>query len=115
YSLFTDFSTAYGESPYRIFWFSAVYILWFAVMYGFIGIAGAGEDIKAFSVSQSAGENMAVLFHAFYYSMVTFTTVGYGDLTTVGIGKAVAMMEAYSGPFLVSLFVITIYKRYMER
>ncbi|MEE8483187.1 MAG: ion channel [Nitrospinota bacterium] len=41
--------------------------------------------------------------------------LGYGDYTPVGIGKLFAFSEAYFGAFLIALFVITVYKKYMER
>jgi len=40
-----------------------------------------------------------------YFSVVTFTTVGYGDITPVGFGKVIAMLLASSGLILTALFV----------
>ena len=116
YSLAWDLTTAYGESPHRIFVFSAAYICIFSILYSIIGVKEIVKgDIYQFSSGNSAIENLNAFGHALYYSMATFTTVGCNDLTMVGIGKAFAMMEAYSGPFLTALFVITVYKRFMER
>ncbi|RUM08308.1 potassium channel family protein [Rhizobium chutanense] len=47
----------------------------------------------------------AGLQDALYYSVVTFTTVGYGDLSPVGLGRYVAMALAASGLFLSALLI----------
>ncbi|MEX0350956.1 MAG: ion channel [Paracoccaceae bacterium] len=40
-----------------------------------------------------------------YFSYVTFTTVGYGDLQPIGLCRAVAVAEAIMGYVLLGLFV----------
>lgn len=50
-----------------------------------------------------------------YFSYVTFTTVGYGDLSPVGLCRGLAAAEAVAGYILLGLFVasaVTIYSRY---
>jgi hypothetical protein len=51
---------------------------------------------------------------AFYFSVVTFTTVGYGDLIPVGVNKIVAMIEAFCGIFIMPLFVIGLSRKYLR-
>ena len=50
-----------------------------------------------------------------YFCLIIFTTTGYGDYTTIGLEKMFATIEAYMGAFLMSLFVIAVYKNMMER
>jgi hypothetical protein len=45
---------------------------------------------------------------------VTFTTVGYGDITPVGIARLVAALEAFAGAFLMALFVAVFGKKMMR-
>ena len=42
---------------------------------------------------------------ALYFSIITFSSLGYGDIAPVGLGKLVAALEVLSGLMLVALFV----------
>ena len=45
-------------------------------------------------------------FESYYYSFVTLTTLGYGDITPVArYGKILAIMEAVIGPVYLAIFV----------
>ncbi|MBI5636567.1 MAG: pentapeptide repeat-containing protein [Nitrospinae bacterium] len=108
-------STGYGEKPHRIIGFSVAYMFLCAAIFSFIGIHHASGNFFRYSSNATAAENLRVFYDALYYSVVTFTTLGYGDFTPVGIGKMIAIVEAYSGAFCISLFSISTYKRYMDR
>ncbi|WP_170401245.1 potassium channel family protein [Ruegeria arenilitoris] len=52
-----------------------------------------------------------------YFSYVTFTTVGYGDMAPVGLCRALAAAEAVTGYVLLGMFVaaaVSIYARYHQ-
>jgi len=40
-----------------------------------------------------------------YFSTVTFTTLGYGDIAPMGYFRYVAMVEAFTGVILVGIFI----------
>ncbi|MFD2871985.1 potassium channel family protein [Mucilaginibacter ximonensis] len=42
---------------------------------------------------------------AIYFSVVTFATLGYGDISPVGIGKALVVVEVFGGMALMALFI----------
>lgn len=115
WSAVIDMSTGYGEMPYRIISFLLIFVLVFSVIFSFIGIHHSSGRYYKLSAAQSLPENLSILYDSFYYSMVNFVTLGYGDYTPVGIGKMFAVFEALSGEFMIALFIITVYKRYMER
>jgi potassium channel LctB len=48
------------------------------------------------------------LGHAIYFSGVTLMTVGYGDITPIGIGKFIALMEAMIGYILPAAFFVRV-------
>ena len=53
-------------------------------------------------------------FQAIYFSVVTFTTVGYGDITPLGLSKIVVMVEAFSGLFIVPIFITGLFPKYLR-
>jgi tetratricopeptide (TPR) repeat protein len=53
-------------------------------------------------------------FQAFYFSVVTFSTVGYGDIIAVGANKAVVMFEAMCGLFVMSIFIVGLSRKYLR-
>ncbi len=115
WSKLMSISTGYGEKPHRIIGFSLAYMFLCAALFGLLGIHHSSGQFHRYSPNASVGENLGVFYDALYYSVVTFTTLGYGDFTPVGIGKMLAIIEAYSGAFCISLFSISTYKRYMDR
>ena len=56
----------------------------------------------------------ANFWEAFYFSVITFTTVGFGDITPVGSAKIVVSIEALCGIFIIPLFVIGLSRKYLR-
>lgn len=52
---------------------------------------------------------------ALYVSGITFATIGYGDITPVGMTRFLAIVEGLLGVTLMSAFVVSLVKRYIER
>lgn len=48
------------------------------------------------------------LYNSFYFSVMTFTTVGYGDYSPKRIFKVVAMLEGIFGWLTLALFLVTL-------
>lgn len=58
-----------------------------------------GEELREVGVIGS-------LVHSFYFSGVTLLTIGYGDVTPVGIGRFIALIQALIGYILPTAFVL---------
>ncbi|MHC4387828.1 MAG: potassium channel family protein [Planctomycetota bacterium] len=99
----------YGERPVRVLFASALIIVLCAFFYALPG-----------SLSHSGAEETLILdgvqsfLQGLYFSTITFTTLGYGDLhpTPDGLSRLVAMVEAVSGGCLMALFVVCLAKRF---
>jgi hypothetical protein len=86
----------YGEKPFRVVFSSSLIILAYSLYYW---LKGALYPSQNFSGS-------------LYFSIVTFTTLGYGDIHPLrGITRFVASSEAFIGAFMIALFVWTLARR----
>lgn len=57
--------------------------------------------------SRVGGSFSHLLEDAMYFSAVTILSVGYGDITPLGIGRWIAMVEAFFGYLLPAAFVVS--------
>ncbi|MBI3312632.1 MAG: hypothetical protein HYZ83_00165 [Candidatus Omnitrophica bacterium] len=93
----------YGELPFNTFIVGSVVILTSAYLYHISGMIHAGGVQRPVD-----------FFEALYFSVVTFSTVGYGDYVPLGWVRFIAVLEAFSGIFLMPLFVICLSRRYLR-
>lgn len=105
-----DLFCGYGEAPLRIVGISICMIIFCACLYIFTGLNYHGE-LQKFSPHTPLVETMELFFACLYYSVVTFTTLGYGDFTPIGLSRAIAAFEAFTGSFTIALFVVVFVKK----
>jgi hypothetical protein len=90
--------TGYGEKPTRVVLWALLLILVYAGMYCIPG-ATTGHGF----------------YEALYFSVVTFTTLGYGDLLPRGHFRLIAGSEALCGILFTGLFLFCIGRRTVGR
>lgn len=109
-SKLVDLFCGYGEEPYRVVLFSLFSIFTFAIIFFLIGITDGSSDIR-FSSASPLLENIQNFLYTTYFSVVTFTTLGYGDLAPTGWARSFAAIEAFLGSFTLALFVVVFVKK----
>lgn len=109
-SKMVDLFCGYGEQPIRVVAFSCSIIFGFAITYFFSGIMFAGEQLS-FQAQASISSNLLTFLDSIYFSIVTFTTLGYGDITPQGVSRIFAALEALIGSFTLALFVVVFVKK----
>jgi len=126
WSCFCNAIYGYGEKPQHVV-LSAVFIIFlFAISFSIIGIANPEIiELNTTTIQQNPG-NIAYLTSkgllknniirnfsdSFYFSTITFTTLGYGDFRSLeGLGRILAGSEAFIGAFMMALFVYTFARR----
>lgn len=105
-----DLFCGYGERPLRVVVFSIVLIICCALLYFVLGIQ-QNELTIAYHAQHSWQQNLHALLTSSYFSVVTFTTLGYGDITPVGLARPVAALQAFTGSFTMALFVVVFVKK----
>lgn len=107
----------YGERLRRIFTASATVIVIWALVYTFLprtakqtsGLTIEGLDS---TLALLTPDGMFIFAKNLYFSLVTFTTLGYGDVQPVGtVSRVLAGTEAFIGAILIALVVFVLGRR----
>lgn len=109
-SKIVDIFCGYGERPLRVVVFSICMIVLFAMVFFVVGVED-GNTIIQFSAKKALSTNINGFFQSLYFSVITFTTLGYGDLVPIGLGRLFAAIEAFLGSFTIALFVVVFVKK----
>jgi hypothetical protein len=51
---------------------------------------------------------------AVYFSGITFTTIGYGDVSPIGFARLLAILEGICGISIMSSFLVSLVKKYID-
>ena len=110
FSRIVDLFSGYGENPVRVIIFSLALIFVFAIAYFILGVK-LGDEIIAINTSQTFSVNVYHFLQSLYFSVVTFTTLGYGDIVPIGLSRLLSAIEAFTGSFTIALFVVVFVKK----
>ena len=81
-----------------------------AVIYFIDGVKGPDGRLQ-FDAAAGIGDSLMGYLTCVYYSIVTFTTLGYGDFTPDGISRPLSAMQAFTGAFMMAMFVAVFSKK----
>lgn len=106
-SLIMALMCGYGEKPYRVILFSIAVIFLYAILYYTTG---------AIIIHAGMGAHGG-FWNSLYFSIVTFTTLGFGDITPKlkPFFQMLTGTEAILGAFTMGLFVFTLARKYSAR
>ncbi|WFD11659.1 ion channel [Tepidibacter hydrothermalis] len=122
--LLSKYIVGYGEKPQNVLFFSFILISIFAYLYMIAGLRfninfdctmNYHNTIK-YSFSQILNLDfkkfMSDYFQAWYFSIVTFTTVGYGDIIPINYhGKILASVEMFLGVTVIATWTSTVVRK----
>ena len=119
---FSDFIYQYGENPWRVIRFALIIIFLFAVILNFSGIVNSDStNLIIEFIKKSQGDEYTIRYlgpvlgsflNCLYFSVVTFTTLGYGDFQpAVGLSRFFVSLESIIGAITMALFVYTFARR----
>lgn len=100
----------YGERPIRVLVAGGVIIFLCGLFYS----SGAAHLAFQYGLEGSQQSDHLQLWEGLYYSTVTFTTLGFGDIYPAAdrLTRMVTMLESLAGACLMALFVVTLSKRF---
>ncbi|MCK4613762.1 MAG: pentapeptide repeat-containing protein, partial [Thermoplasmata archaeon] len=98
---------AYGEKPFWI----AGWGFFIVLIYGFIYLI---SDSIINTINGVSLENWYDASYYLYFSIVTFTTLGYGDMSPNGGMRLVASSEALIGALMIAYFVVALARKVMR-
>jgi len=109
-------STGYGEKIGNIFYSILAVIVTCALLYGIYGVDYQGRNLSFFANDIQEYGYWATFGNLFYFSVVVFSTVGFGEITPLGfLNKSVMIVEGLIGGIIMSIIMIAIYKHLMDR
>ncbi|MGL5752231.1 MAG: potassium channel family protein [Paraclostridium sp.] len=100
FDLLSKYTIGYGEKPWNIFIISFCIISVFAILYMFTGIRNIDGTIISinFDNEYTLKQFTRDYIDCWYFSMATFSTVGYGDMIVITIiGKILSSIEVFMG------------------
>jgi hypothetical protein len=109
-SWLVDLFSGYGEKPLNVVLFSIGLIVFCGLLYFLVGVQHAGQPL-GLALQRGWLANLDDFADCLYFSVVTFTTLGYGDITTHGMARPIAAFEAFTGSFTMALFVVVFVKK----
>ncbi len=108
-------TTGYGEKIGNILYTVIGTIVSCAFLYGIEGVR-YGDKLLKFEGTQSFTEMLNIFGDLFYFSVVVFSTVGFGEILPIGpIGKTLMIFEGLIGGLILAILIIAVYKHLMDR
>lgn len=113
-SKFMDLICGYGERPGRVILAGMALIFVSALFFFAFGVRTGADSTVVFDASASAEANGRSFMTCLYFSIITMTTTGYGDVTPTDATRLFAASEAFAGAFLMAVFVLVFGRKMMR-
>jgi len=103
------FTCGYGVKPFRAFGFGGGIVLLFSLFYWKgNGISRLKDEKDSMKENNESEIQKTTFSDAFYFSMVTFATIGYGDWYPKDNFRKWVMFEGFLGWLTLGLFLVTL-------
>ena len=108
-----ELTTGYGEKLMNIVFTIIGIIIVCMLLYG---IQGVHYDDKIIGFFSDDFDLLTTLGNLFYFSVVVYSTVGFGEMIPIGaLGKSVMIFEGIAGGLVLAILIIALYKKTMDR
>ncbi len=100
----------YATNPIRVLFSMFVVYLLFGTIYFINYTLGTGDLIYSFSDDNIISE----FARSYYFSAVTFLTIGYGDFYPVGVNRVFIGLQGFTGVFMMSYFTAAFVRKLLR-
>ena len=108
-----EITTGYGEKLGNIAFTILGIIIACMFLYGIEGVSYQGKTLGFFSDDFSL---VSTLGNLFYFSVVVYSTVGFGEMVPIGpLGKSIMIFEGIIGGLVLAILIIAVFKKSMDR
>lgn len=108
-NLILDKAGLYATSPIRVMQSMMITYVFYSLLIFFSTLLSFG-DLTGTRIPGWP----TLLFDSFYYSIITFFTIGYGDFCPLGFNRVIAGLEGFSGVFFMSYFTVAFVRRILR-
>ena len=113
---FAHLAFGYGEKIGNILYSIITVIIISAIIYGIEGVSYGDYTLGFWGDVEQFGGILHVVGNLLYFSVVVFSTVGFGEIVPIGpLGKSMMMFEGIAGGLILSIFMIAVYRQLMDR
>ena len=105
-----DYMGLYATSPIRVLISIVFANLLYGLLYSFFVI---NNNSYISCINDSVGFSDQLL-DSFYFSSITFFTIGYGECTPTGFLKIISPIEGFTGVFMMSYFTVAFVRKILR-
>ena len=105
-----DKAGLYATNPLRVIISMFVTYVFYSLLYVVLELATGSILLETTSHNETA----TLLGKAFYFSFVTYFTIGYGDFVPMGFLRWIAGFQAFTGLFLMSYFTVAFVRKILR-
>ena len=109
-NLVFDKSGLYATDPVRVLLSMLVSYVAFSILFVILNILHLGD----FTSGTDGIDVMKQIGESFYFSAITYLTVGYGDICPLGVDRWMAALEGFVGVFLMSYFTVAFVRKILR-
>ena len=113
---FAHFVFGYGEKIGNILYSILAILVTCALLYGINGVDYQDRNLSFFAEDIQEYGYLRTFGNLFYFSVIVFTTVGFGDIAPLGLlNKTIVIIEGLTGGIIITIFIIAIYRQLLDR
>jgi hypothetical protein len=105
-----DKMSLYATNPLRVLESMLLTYMGFSFLYMFLVYIGLGDIYPG----PPDAHTMSLMAKAFYFSVITFFTIGFGDFYPLGALRIFAGIEGFFGVFLMAYFTVAFVRKILR-